>query len=147
MSSACRRLMFAAVALLFPLPVGHAQVVATVPELESTRTCDARVESVLLYQGRAAVTRKATVTLTSGVWRLRFAQLPASVQPETIEAKSSVGRILSVDYLAQSAVESPTTAEAQATDAEIKRIDRELAETKDTLSGLRADQRLSLIHI
>lgn len=141
MSSACRRLMFAAVALLFPLPVGHAQVVATVPELESTRTCDARVESVLLYQGRAAVTRKATVTLTSGVWRLRFAQLPASVQPETIEAKSSVGRILSVDYLAQSAVESPTTAEAQAIDAEIKRIDRELAETKDTLSGLRADQR------
>jgi len=141
MSSACRRLMFASVALLFPLPVGHAQVGAAVPELESARTCDARVESVLLYQGRAAVTRKATVTLTSGVWRLRFAQLPASVQPETIEAKSSVGRILSVDYLAQSAVESPTTAEAQAIDAEIKRIDRELAETKDTLSGLRADQR------
>jgi len=141
MTMACRPSMLAAVALLLPVAIGHAQVPATAPDVESARTCDAQVESVLLYQGRAAVTRKATVALTSGVWRLRFPGLPASVQPETVEARSSVGRILSVDFLAQSTVESPTTAEAQAIDAEIKRIERQLAETEDSLSGLRADQR------
>jgi len=141
MTRACRPCMLAAVALLLPVAIGRAQVPATAPDVESARTCDAPVESVLLYQGRAAVTRKATVPLTSGVWRLRFPGLPVSVQPETVEARSSVGKILSVDFLAQATVESPTTPEAQAIDAEIKRIERELADTEDTLSGLRADQR------
>jgi len=119
----------------------HAQDAANATDSGTARTCDAQVESVLLYQGRAAVTRRATATLTSGVWRLRFTGLPASVQPETIEARSSAGRILSVDFLAQSTVESPTTKEAQSLDADMKRIERELAETDDALSGLRADQR------
>jgi len=110
-------------------------------DTESVKICEAQVESVLLYQGRAAVTRKASVALTAGVWRLRFAGLPASLQPETVEARSSAGRILSVDFLAQSTVESATTAEAQAIEAEIKRTKRELAETEDELAGVRADQR------
>lgn len=119
----------------------NAQTPTTTLDTESVKTCDAPVESVLLYQGRAAVTRKASVSLAAGVWRLRFSGLPASLQPETVEARSSAGRILSVDFLAHSAVESATTAEAQAIEAEFKRIKRELAETEDSLAGLRADQR------
>jgi uncharacterized protein (TIGR02231 family) len=119
----------------------NAQTPTTTLDTESVKTCDAPVESVLLYQGRAAVTRKASVSLAAGVWRLRFSGLPASLQPETVEARSSAGRILSVDFLAQSAVESATTAEAQAIEAEFKRIKRELAETEDSIAGLRADQR------
>lgn len=142
MSRTCLPSVIVGVALSLAVCASNGQIAAPpAPEVESARTCDAKVESVLLYQGRAAVTRRATVTLTAGVWRLRFVGLPASVQPETIEARSSIGRILSVDFLAQSAVESPTTDEAQAIDAELKQIQRKLAEVEDSLSGLRADQR------
>ena len=95
------------------------------PNVPEERLLKTKIESVVLYQGRAAITRVATTTLTAGLWRLRFEDLPASIQPETLEAKCGSGRILSVDFSERAAPEAASTPDATVLDAEIRKINQE----------------------
>jgi len=47
---------------------------------------NATIESVTLYQGRAAVTRSASVQSGLGVWEARFADLPPTVVEDSLQA-------------------------------------------------------------
>ncbi len=105
------------------------------PNVPEERLLKAKIESVVLYQGRAAVTRVATTTLTAGLWKLRFDDLPASIQPDTLEAKSGAGRILSVDFIQRAVSDAASTPDAAVLDAEIRKINQEIATTVDLLTG------------
>ena len=119
--------------------VDASQIDPNVPEERLLKT---KIESVVLYQGRAAITRVATTKLTAGLWRLRFEDLPASIQPETLEAKSGSGRILSVDFSERASPEAASTPDAAVLDAEIRKINQEIATTTDTLTGAQSELKV-----
>ncbi len=119
--------------------VADAQIDPNVPE---ERLLKAKIESVVLYQGRAAITRVATTTLTAGLWKLRFEDLPASIQPETLEAKSGSGRILSVDFFERAMPDAASTPDAAVLDAEIRKINQEISATNDTLTGAQSELKV-----
>jgi len=106
------------------------------------RTLKAKIESVVLYQGRAAITRSATTPLTPGLWKIRFDDLPASIQSDTLEAKSSVGKILSVDFTERAVPDAASSPDAVTLDAEIRKIKQEIAAANDTLAGLRNELKV-----
>ena len=112
------------------------------PNVPEERLLKTKIESVVLYQGRAAITRVATTKLTAGLWRLRFEDLPASIQPETLEAKSGSGRILSVDFSERASPEAASTPDAAVLDAEIRKINQEIATTTDTLTGAQSELKV-----
>lgn len=112
------------------------------PNVPEERLLKTKIESVVLYQGRAAITRVATTTLTAGLWRLRFEDLPASIQPETLEAKSGSGRILSVDFSERATPEAASTPDAAVLDAEIRKINQEIATTTDALTGAQSELKV-----
>lgn len=112
------------------------------PNVPEERLLKTKIESVVLYQGRAAITRVATTTLTAGLWKLRFEDLPASIQPETLEAKCGSGRILSVDFSERAAPEAASTPDATVLDAEIRKINQEIATTTDTLTGAQSELKV-----
>lgn len=112
------------------------------PNVPEERLLKTKIESVVLYQGRAAITRVATTKLTAGLWKLRFEDLPASIQPETLEAKSGSGRILSVDFSERASPEAASTPDAAVLDAEIRKINQEIATTTDTLTGAQSELKV-----
>ncbi|MEI6879430.1 MAG: mucoidy inhibitor MuiA family protein [Planctomycetota bacterium] len=112
------------------------------PNVPEERLLKTKIESVVLYQGRAAITRVATTRLTAGLWRLRFEDLPASIQPETLEAKCGSGRILSVDFSERATPEAASTPDAAVLDAEIRKINQEIATTTDTLTGAQSELKV-----
>ncbi len=112
------------------------------PNVPEERLLKTKIESVVLYQGRAAITRVATTTLTAGLWKLRFEDLPASIQPETLEAKSGSGRILSVDFSERATPEAASTPDAAVLDAEIRKINQEITTTTDTLAGAQSELKV-----
>ena len=112
------------------------------PNVPEERLLKTKIESVVLYQGRAAITRVATTRLTAGLWRLRFEDLPASIQPETLEAKCGSGRILSVDFSERATPEAASTPDATVLDAEIRKINQEIATTTDTLTGAQSELKV-----
>ncbi len=121
----------------------HAQGGAEVdPTVAQERTVDAKIEAVMLYQGRAAVTRVTTQTLTEGLWKLRFEALPLTIQPETIEAKSSGGRILSVDFALRPVADAASTPQAAALDAQILKLNQTIAVAVDSLAGLQNELKV-----
>ena len=69
----------------------------------------ATVNAVTIYQGRASVTRSASLHLEQGLFELRFENLPESIQPQTLQARASgtgnagvVGpKVISVDFAAE----------------------------------------------
>ena len=117
-------------------------VIPTNPNVPAERLLKAKIESVVLYQGRAAITRVATTTLTPGLWKLHFEDLPASIQPDTLEAKSGSGRILSVDFTQRATPDAASTPDAAVMDAEIRKINQEIAATVDALNGLQSELKV-----
>ncbi|MDA0215136.1 MAG: DUF4140 domain-containing protein, partial [Planctomycetota bacterium] len=117
-------------------------VIPTTPNVPAERLLKAKIESVVLYQGRAAITRVATTTLTPGLWKLHFEDLPTSIQPDTLEAKSGSGRILSVDFELRKLSAGKSTPDAAVMDAEIRKINQEIAATVDALNGLQSELKV-----
>jgi len=61
---------------------------------------DAPITAVTAYQGRAAITRSGAITLDQGTFALRFANLPASIDALTLQAKvGDKARLVNVEYL------------------------------------------------
>ncbi len=99
------------------------------------------IESVVLYQGRAAVTRSGTLDLEPGFWKVRVEGLPNSIDAETLEAKASAGTILSVDFTRRELAQGTGTPEAIALEGEIEASQQRLATIQATIEGLAADRK------
>lgn len=127
---------------LGPYAFCQSDVIPTDPNVPEERLLKAKIESVVLYQGRAAITRVATTTLTPGLWKLYFEDLPASIQPDTLEAKSGSGRILSVDFTQRATPDAASTPDAAVMDTEIRKINQEIAATVDALNGLQSELKV-----
>lgn len=103
----------------------------------------AAIESVTLYPGRASVTRVARPpALKPGLWLLRFDELPPTIQPDTLEARTSSGRVLAVDFSARATADRSGTPEAKALDAEIKTLESKVALNADAASALESERKL-----
>ena len=64
----------------------------------------AAVNAVTIYQGRASVTRSASLSLEQGLFELRFENLPESIQGQTLQARAAGDagpKVISVDYAAE----------------------------------------------
>ena len=102
----------------------------------------AAIESVTLYPGRASVTRVARPALRPGLWLLRFDDLPPTIQPDTLEARTSSGRVLAVDFSARATADRSGTPEAKALDAEIKALEAKVALNADAAAALESERKL-----
>ena len=102
----------------------------------------AAIESVTLYPGRASVTRVARPALKPGLWLLRFDDLPPTIQPDTLEARTSSGRVLAVDFSARATADRSGTPEAKALDAEIKALEAKVALNADAAAALESERKL-----
>ena len=102
----------------------------------------AAIESVTLYPGRASVTRVARPALKPGLWLLRFDDLPPTIQPDTLEARTSSGRVLAVDFSSRPTADRSGTPEAKALDAEIKTLESKIALNADAAAALESERKL-----
>lgn len=95
-----------AAALVCALPVmgqGDADALTAKPV-----TADAKITAVTVYAGRAAITRSTTLTLDQGMYTVRFADLPSTVQKETLQARlGDNARLINVEYI-EKPVADPT---------------------------------------
>lgn len=68
-------------------------------EADLTREIQAPVQAVTVYRGRAVVTRRVELPLEPGIWALRFAGLPDTVHPETLQVRvTGPATVLGVEY-------------------------------------------------
>ena len=103
----------------------------------------AAIEAVTLYPGRASVTRVSRPpALKPGLWLLRFDDLPPTIQPDTLEARTSSGRVLAVDFTARPSADRSGTPEAKALDAEIKALEAKVALNADAAAALESERKL-----
>ena len=56
------------------------------------------VDAVVLYQGRAQVTRTAELGLAPDYYQVEFAGLPESLEPESLQARVTGGRLMDVQF-------------------------------------------------
>src|SRR5262245_19255813 len=86
----------AMLALSFTLPLALVRSAAGAPQAKpapvdpaapAPRDVESRIDSVILYPDRAAVTRTTSVELTQGVHALRLRHLPQALVPESIQAR------------------------------------------------------------
>lgn len=107
------------------------------PAVEATPVeVDAPITAVTLYPGRAAVTRSASLDLQSGVYDLKFKNLPATVQPDTLQARTAGGvRVLGVEYV-QSASADPSGA------PEVIELDKRIRQLAQALRAMTNQREL-----
>ena len=95
----------------------------------------AAVSAVTVYRGRAAVIRRATLTLEAGRHDLRFRGLPETIQPETLQARiSGSARVLEVqfDQVAAADVRTPET----------EQLDRQIDDLRARLDDLAGQEKV-----
>lgn len=84
--------------------------------------------AVTLYRGRASVTRSHTADLNPGVYALRFAGLPESIVPQTIQAHAEGPvKVLGVEFESQPA-DASSSPEIARIDQQIERLQAQLRE-------------------
>lgn len=123
--------------LLLGSPLANAQAAddptAPVTVVPSLLPIDAGIDAVTLYQGRAAVTRSASATFKPGVYRVRFANLPGTVFPDSLQATvGAPAKLLDVNY-EERAVETDV-----ANNPEAIRLKKELETLERTLGQFNA---------
>jgi uncharacterized protein (TIGR02231 family) len=92
-----------------------------------THAIESTIEAVTAYRNRAAVTRRATLELERGVHALVFEDLPARIDPGSIQARLSPNaKVLGVDFEQRALVEAETPRLAELDD-QIRSLRDELA--------------------
>ena len=132
-------ILLGAIALAAPAAAAAAGQQDTTP---TEIAASAAIESVTLYPGRASVTRVARPALKPGLWLLRFDDLPPTIQPDTLEARTSSGRVLAVDFSSRATADRSGTPEAKALDAEIKALEAKVALNADAATALESERKL-----
>ena len=96
----------------------------------------AEIESVTVYPGRAAATRRATLELNAGLHDLRFGNLPEAIQPDTIQARiansdgsDSGAKVLAVDF-EQKAAEQASSQQIADADKKIQALVDQIERSK-----------------
>jgi uncharacterized protein (TIGR02231 family) len=130
-----------------PVVLQHAPAEAAIEAIRQDATpqeipASAAIEAVTLYPGRASVTRVARPALKPGLWLLRFDDLPPTIQPDTLEARTSSGRVLAVDFTSRPTADRSGTPEAKALDAEIKTLEAKVALNADAAAALESERKL-----
>lgn len=94
---------------------------------------EASIDSVTLYQGRAAVTRSASSTFKPGVYTIRFTNLPPSVLPDALQGTvGAPAKLLDVNY---EEVASPVDVDH---DPAVEALRKELKGYRQTLAQFKA---------
>jgi len=103
---------------------------------------DARITAVTMYTGRAAVTRTASLNLQPGAYDLRFTNLPESIQPDSIQARTADGlRVLGVEFVQAAAPEaSAASPEVAALDQQVADLTASLREIADKLELVKSQE-------
>ncbi len=136
--SRCALVIVSALAALATVPSLGQTTPVSVPAV--ARTVESRITGVTLYRGRASVTRSATLTLDPGVYDLQFGNLPATVQPATLQARSGGSlKVIGVDFVATVADTSGSPQIAEL-DSQIERIQLELNELVEQRMLLKAHE-------
>jgi uncharacterized protein (TIGR02231 family) len=109
------------------------------PTIEPTvHQVDASIDAVTVYRNRAAITRRARLELSAGVHELVFDHLPASVDPGSLQARTTAGaRVLGVDFeqRAVAASEAP----------QLTQLNTQIAAVRDRIAAV--DRQMELIGI
>jgi uncharacterized protein (TIGR02231 family) len=112
------------VALSLALPV-----VASAPGQDLApreHRADGSIAKVTVYRSRAGVTREVGVPPEAGLWDLRIGGLPESIDPATLQATVTGGKLLDVRFETRTiATEAATDPELQAAIARLEELRRE----------------------
>jgi uncharacterized protein (TIGR02231 family) len=110
-------------------------------QLQPTRLdVNAAVNAVTLYRGRAAVTRRAAIDLQPGLYELQFNNLPESVQPATLQARTDGAvNVIGVE-LTQEAAAVSESEQIRRIDAEIEHLQRALKELQEQRDLIKAQE-------
>jgi len=96
---------------------------------------DAPIDAVTLYLGRAAITRRATIDLHTGLYEIQFPDLPHTIQPDTLQARATGDvKVVSVDF----EVRRVRTAPSQ----QVAELDAKIEELRQQLNDLEQDRGL-----
>ena len=97
----------------------------------------AKITSVTLYRGRAAVTRSATVTVEPGQVTLQIHGLPETMLPETLQARAQGGiSVSNVEYIEEPATApSPQFIEIETQIEQLQRQLKDIAEQRDLIKA------------
>lgn len=110
------------------------------------------IEAVTVYPGRAAVTRAIRRELGQGVWTIRVPNLPASVQPASLQAKVARGgdsttkvapRLLGVEYSQSERARFDGTPEGIALQERVETLTRSLEELVQDRALLAAQAKIA----
>jgi len=95
-----------------------------------TQTANGTISSVIVYHGRALVTRTVELEKSGGDVELLIEDLPSRILPESLYAQASDGiQVLSVRYRVKQ-IEKDMRAEVRAIDEQIETTEKELYRTK-----------------
>lgn len=109
------------------------------------------ISQVTLYRGRAAVTRHIHKDIAQGVWAVRIAGLPATVQANSIQAKVAAGgasgsatpKLLGVEYAETPLADFGGTPEGVALQTKLTELQRKMEYLKQDDAQL--DQQAKLV--
>ncbi len=110
---------------------------ADAPTITATpRAIEAPVTAVTAYQGRAAVTRSGSLDLPQGLHAVRFSDLPASIDAQTLQAKvGDAARLVNVEYQ-ETPVPDPSGSPA------MMALDKQLEAAQLALKSLEEDRAM-----
>jgi uncharacterized protein (TIGR02231 family) len=87
---------------------------------------DGSIAKVTVYRSRAGVTREVEVPPEAGLWDLRIGGLPESIDPATLQAKVTGGKLLDVRFETRTiATDAATAPELQAAIVRLEELRRE----------------------
>ncbi|MFO0962978.1 MAG: mucoidy inhibitor MuiA family protein [Phycisphaerales bacterium] len=126
---------------------------AEIPVIELHELPDpGAIESVTVYPGRAAVTRAIRRELGQGVWTIRVPNLPASVQPASLQARVGRGgdsagktapKLLGVEYSQNERARFEGTPEGVALQERVESLTRALEELVQDRALLAAQAKIA----
>jgi uncharacterized protein (TIGR02231 family) len=118
---------------------GHAQdAPLAIEELQ----VDAPIEAVTLYLGRAAITRRAALDLHAGLYEIQFADLPHTIEPDSLQARATGDvKVVSVDYEVRQVRTAPSQQVAEL-DAKIEELRRKLSDVEQQRGLIKSQEEM-----
>jgi uncharacterized protein (TIGR02231 family) len=114
---------------------------AVAQDVETTPiNADVPAASVTVYRGRAAITRRIELDLTPGAYVVTFDRLPDSIQPDTLQARSSGdAKILGVSY-EELDIDTSSAPEPTAFDERISELNRQIEDLAGRTDVVKAQE-------